>query len=161
MKKILIIDDDQDILETMGSLLESEGFAVQSAQTVDRGVQMIGDDQPDLILLDIMFPEKKAGGFEAAEPDQGPLPADPHLRAHRHKPPVQLRFQEGGCPGRGVPQQACAHREAGQAHQQLYLTNGKAKPVPVIYEYSGMGSLFDLAHHERNPTGSLDTDGLA
>jgi CheY-like chemotaxis protein len=77
MKKILIIDDDQDILETMGSLLESEGFAVQSAQTVDRGVQMIGDYQPDLILLDIMFPEKKAGGFEAASQIKGRYPLIP------------------------------------------------------------------------------------
>jgi two-component system response regulator VicR len=66
MKKILIIDDDRDILETTGSLLESEGFEIHSAQTVERGVQMIDEVQPDLILLDIMFPEKKAHGFEAA-----------------------------------------------------------------------------------------------
>jgi len=66
MKKILIIDDDEDIVETMGSLLESEGFAIHSAQTVERGVEMIGEVQPDLILLDIMFPERRAGGFEAA-----------------------------------------------------------------------------------------------
>ena len=40
--KILIIDDDQDILETMGSLLGHEGFEIYSAETVEKGIEMIG-----------------------------------------------------------------------------------------------------------------------
>ena len=64
--RILIIDDDQDILETMGSLLEFEGFEIYSAETVESGIEMIEDISPDVILLDIMFPEKKTRGFEAA-----------------------------------------------------------------------------------------------
>jgi DNA-binding NtrC family response regulator len=64
--RILIIDDDQDILETMGSLLEYEGFEIYSADTVEEGIEMIGECSPHLILLDIMFPEKKTRGFEAA-----------------------------------------------------------------------------------------------
>lgn len=66
MAKILIIDDDLDILETTGSLLQYEGFEIHSADTVEKGIQMIGDVSPDLILLDVMFPEKKTRGFEAA-----------------------------------------------------------------------------------------------
>ena len=66
MSKILIIDDDLDILETMGSLLESEGFEVHSAETVEKGMEMIETLAPDLVLLDVMFPEKKTRGFEAA-----------------------------------------------------------------------------------------------
>jgi CheY-like chemotaxis protein len=65
-KKILIIDDDLDILETMQSLLEYEGFQILSADSVERGIQAIGESAPDLILLDVMFPEKKTRGFEAA-----------------------------------------------------------------------------------------------
>lgn len=64
--KILIIDDDLDILETMGSLLEYEGFEIHSADTVEAGIEMIDKISPNLILLDIMFPEKKTRGFEAA-----------------------------------------------------------------------------------------------
>ena len=64
--KILIIDDDLDILETMGSLLEYEGFEIHSADTVESGIEMIDQIAPNLILLDIMFPEKKTRGFEAA-----------------------------------------------------------------------------------------------
>ena len=67
MPKILIIDDDLDILETMGSLLEYEGFEIHSSETVEKGVEMIGQIAPDIVLLDIMFPEKKTRGFEAAK----------------------------------------------------------------------------------------------
>jgi CheY-like chemotaxis protein len=66
MKKILIIDDDLDILGTTGALLESEGFEVHSAQTVEKGIEQIREKSPDLILLDVMFPGKKAHGIEAA-----------------------------------------------------------------------------------------------
>lgn len=66
MKKILIIDDDLDILETTGSLLEHEGFEIHSANTVEKGIDLIGEVTPDLILLDIMFPEKKTKGIDAA-----------------------------------------------------------------------------------------------
>ena len=65
--KILIIDDDLDIIETMGSLLEYEGFEIHSADTVEHGIEMIDQVSPDLILLDVMFPEKKTRGFEAAD----------------------------------------------------------------------------------------------
>ena len=64
--KITIIDDDHDILETMEALLNHEGYEVYSASTVEKGKEMIDDISPDLILLDIMFPEKKTRGFEAA-----------------------------------------------------------------------------------------------
>ena len=66
MSKILIIDDDLDILETMGSLLEYEGFEIHSADSVQKGMELIDSVSPDLILLDVMFPEKKTRGFEAA-----------------------------------------------------------------------------------------------
>jgi two-component system, OmpR family, response regulator VicR len=65
-KKILIIDDDLDIIETTGALLEYEGFEIHSAESVESGIEMIEKISPDLLLLDIMFPEKKTRGFEAA-----------------------------------------------------------------------------------------------
>ena len=65
-EKILIIDDDEDILETMGALLEYEGFQIHSADSVEKGIEMIPEISPAVILLDVMFPEKKTRGFEAA-----------------------------------------------------------------------------------------------
>jgi CheY-like chemotaxis protein len=77
MSKILIIDDDLDILETTGSLLEYEGFEIHSADTVEKGIEMIGQICPDLILLDVMFPEKKTRGFEAATEIKSKYPKIP------------------------------------------------------------------------------------
>ncbi len=66
MQRILIIDDDEDIIETVGSLLKFEGYNIDFATTTEQGVEMIKDAPPDLVLLDIMFPDKKTKGFDAA-----------------------------------------------------------------------------------------------
>ena len=63
---VLIIDDDHDILETTGSILEHEGYHVRSASSVETGIELIAAAKPDIVLLDVMFPEKKTRGFEAA-----------------------------------------------------------------------------------------------
>lgn len=76
-KRILIVDDDRDILETMQSLLEYEGFEIISADSVERGIALIAEEAPDLIILDIMFPEKKTRGFEAAGEIKAAYPAIP------------------------------------------------------------------------------------
>jgi CheY-like chemotaxis protein len=44
---------------------------------VERGIEMIGEVQPDLILLDIMFPEGKSRGFAAAGQIRGRYPQIP------------------------------------------------------------------------------------
>jgi DNA-binding NtrC family response regulator len=64
--KVLIIDDDQDILESTGIILSSEGFEVHTADSVEQGMQMIESVGPDVVLLDIVFPESTTGGFAAA-----------------------------------------------------------------------------------------------
>ncbi len=64
--KILIIDDDHDILETTGSILAYEGFEIHTADSVERGFELIDKVSPDIVLLDIMFPESKTRGFDAA-----------------------------------------------------------------------------------------------
>jgi DNA-binding response OmpR family regulator len=64
--KILIIDDDSDILETTGSILAYEGFEIHTADSVERGLELTDKVSPDIVLLDIMFPESKTRGFDAA-----------------------------------------------------------------------------------------------
>lgn len=64
--KILIIDDDNDILETTGSILAHEGFEIHTADSVERGLELTEKISPDIVLLDIMFPESKTQGFDAA-----------------------------------------------------------------------------------------------
>jgi CheY-like chemotaxis protein len=64
--KILIIDDDEDIADNIHALLSYEGFEVIIANHVEEGLEKIKNVNPELVLLDIMFPESKTLGFEAA-----------------------------------------------------------------------------------------------
>lgn len=57
-KKILLIDDEQDILEILSYNLEKEGYAVYTADTGAAGVEKAKEIRPDLILLDVMMPDK-------------------------------------------------------------------------------------------------------
>jgi len=62
MKKILIVDDEQDIIDFLGYNLKKEGFEVLSAYDGASGIEMAKLHQPDLILLDVMMP--KMDGIE-------------------------------------------------------------------------------------------------
>ena len=57
-KKILLIDDEQDILEILSYNLEKEGYEVFTATNGNEGIEMAKQILPDLILLDVMIPEK-------------------------------------------------------------------------------------------------------
>lgn len=57
-KKILLIDDEQDILELLSYNLEKEGYEVYTAVNGNEGIKKATEIIPDLILLDVMMPEK-------------------------------------------------------------------------------------------------------
>ena len=57
-KKILLVDDEQDILEILSYNLEKEGYKVFTANNGNEGVAKAKEIIPDLILLDVMMPEK-------------------------------------------------------------------------------------------------------
>ncbi len=57
-KKILLIDDEQDILEILSYNLEKEGYEVSTATNGTEGIEKAKEIIPDLILLDVMMPEK-------------------------------------------------------------------------------------------------------
>lgn len=54
--KILVIDDEPDIQETIGMILEYEGYRHLSALNGEDGLKLIDEEHPDLILLDIKMP---------------------------------------------------------------------------------------------------------
>jgi two-component system, OmpR family, alkaline phosphatase synthesis response regulator PhoP len=55
-EKIVVIEDESDILEVISYNLEREGFKVFSAGDGLKGVQIVRDEGPDLIILDLMLP---------------------------------------------------------------------------------------------------------
>ncbi|NHF58660.1 response regulator transcription factor [Flavobacteriaceae bacterium TP-CH-4] len=63
--KILLIDDEPDILEIVGYNLSAEGYQVFTAKNGAEGVEKAKKKQPHLIILDVMMPEMD--GIEACE----------------------------------------------------------------------------------------------
>lgn len=58
MKKVLIADDEQDILDILKFNLEAEGFTVETANNGVIAIEKAKLFQPDLIILDVMMPGK-------------------------------------------------------------------------------------------------------
>lgn len=58
MQKILVADDDENIVELISLYLRKEGFAVIAARDGGEALQKIAQQEPDLVLLDIMMPVK-------------------------------------------------------------------------------------------------------
>jgi CheY-like chemotaxis protein len=65
MPKILIIDDDRDFQNVTSMVLEKNDFTVVSAYGPEEGLEMVQSGKPDLVILDVLMPDKFEG-FEVA-----------------------------------------------------------------------------------------------
>ena len=65
MKKILIVEDEKDMVEGLRFNLEARDYSVISAFDGETGYQRALEDQPDLVILDIMLP--KLNGYEVCK----------------------------------------------------------------------------------------------
>ena len=70
--RILIVDDEPNIVISLEFLMKKEGFEVAVAGNGDEALAKVASFNPDLILLDVMMPKKS--GFEVCEA----LRADPN-----------------------------------------------------------------------------------
>lgn len=75
--KILIVDDEPNIVISLEFLMKKEGFEIAVANDGDEALAKVASFNPDLILLDVMMPKKS--GFEVLEA----LRADPAQAALR------------------------------------------------------------------------------
>ncbi len=57
MSNILIVEDDYDLVETYTDLLEADGYRVTCAMTVVEAFDMILQEGPDLVILDLNLPD--------------------------------------------------------------------------------------------------------
>ncbi|MBE3036700.1 MAG: response regulator [Candidatus Atribacteria bacterium] len=71
MKKIYIIDDDRDIVESMSMVLKANGYEVSAQYNDENVIENVLRYNPDLIILDVMFPENNSVGFEIARDIKG------------------------------------------------------------------------------------------
>jgi DNA-binding response OmpR family regulator len=63
-KKIYIVDDDKNIVESLTIVLEASDFEVTSQYNEEDLINNLNSYNPDLIILDVMFPEDKGAGFQ-------------------------------------------------------------------------------------------------
>jgi DNA-binding response OmpR family regulator len=66
MSKIYIIDDDRNIVESMSIVLKKNGYEVASQYTEENVVDNLLDSKPDMVILDVMFPQNVSAGFDIA-----------------------------------------------------------------------------------------------
>lgn len=64
-KKILIVDDEPNIVISLEFLMRREGFEVLVARDGEEALRNIKEQQPDLVLLDVMMP--KVNGFDVCK----------------------------------------------------------------------------------------------
>jgi DNA-binding response OmpR family regulator len=64
-KRILLVDDDSEIVESMRTVLETRGYEILVAKDGNQGLVMAESEEPDLVVLDMMMP--KRSGFLVLE----------------------------------------------------------------------------------------------
>jgi len=75
-KTILIVDDDHELIDGLRALLEKQGYRILQANDGQSGKQMIYNQKPDLVILDMMMP--RMGGYPVLE----------HFRDKKETPPI-------------------------------------------------------------------------
>ncbi len=62
-KRILVVDDEKDVVEYLTELLEDNGYEVTPAYDGVAAMESIAKEKPDLILLDLLMPEETGTGL--------------------------------------------------------------------------------------------------
>lgn len=88
--KILVVDDDPDLVESVKTVLESKSYQVVVAYNGKEGLQKVVDEKPDLIILDVIMPEKD--GFAVCKE----LKENPHYYFFSKIPVLLLTVFPGG-----------------------------------------------------------------
>jgi CheY-like chemotaxis protein len=88
MPKILVIEDDRDMVAAIRMPLEANGYEVLTAATGEEGLQKAKEVEPDLIILDVMM-ETTTAGFQVSLQLRNP-DAESEFAAYRHIPILML-----------------------------------------------------------------------
>lgn len=86
--KILVIDDDPDLVEGMKIALEANGFQVETAENGTQGLEKVKSTSPDLIVLDVMM-DTITEGFQISQQLKSRDPKSEY-KAYAHIPILML-----------------------------------------------------------------------
>ena len=87
-EKILVIDDDPQIIEFVKRVLEAHSYQVNSAPSAEKGLKKVKELSPDLIILDVML-ETRGEGFQTAQKLKS-TDAQSEYREYSHIPILML-----------------------------------------------------------------------
>ena len=101
MARILIVDDDTDLVEGQKAFLEKSGYVIETALSVEEGIEKARAKAPDIIIADLMM-EHYDSGFVFCKkvrdlPGLGKVPIIMQTAAPRK---VGFTFEAGAAPGR-------------------------------------------------------------
>jgi sigma-B regulation protein RsbU (phosphoserine phosphatase) len=92
---ILIVDDDEDIRSLLTDRLEYSGYRVITAENGEIGLERIREDQPDLVLLDILMPRLDGFGVLKGLEQEGLSPTVVMITAHGTVQTAVQAMQQG------------------------------------------------------------------
>jgi CheY-like chemotaxis protein len=87
-KKILIVDDDQDQVNSLAHVLKSKGYDIAEAYNGSQCLKKLVEEKPDLIILDIMM-DSDTEGFEVANQIRSNRPTS-RYRDYKNIPIIML-----------------------------------------------------------------------
>ncbi|MDD5672949.1 MAG: response regulator [Chitinivibrionales bacterium] len=95
MSYIMVVDDDPDLADATATALKADGHEVLIHLDIDKAFESFRNRRPDLMVLDVMFPDNSSGGFDlarkiAAETKDVPILMLTAVNAH-----FQLDFSAG------------------------------------------------------------------
>ena len=120
-KKILIVDDDPDIVESLSLVLGQQGYATVGAGNPEEGMGKVHSERPDLIVLDVMMPSGSEGFHFVWDLRKDPDPAC------RDLPVIMLTAVHESSSEKFYPDQSDG---VYQPHEYLPVQAFFDKPVP-------------------------------
>jgi len=111
--KILVVDDDPDVLEAISIILEANGYEVVTARDGLDGLEKLKEEKPDLMILDLLMP--RMDGFEVCKELK-----DPRRAKYAHIPIIILS---------SIKEQASRRRYELETGLQLDVDDYVEKPI--------------------------------
>ncbi len=121
--RVLVVDDDEGLRETLGEVLTDDGFEVRVAWNGRDALEKLDDWEPDVVILDVMMPVMDAFGFQSSLEERS-----------RRVPPLILLSAAPGLSSAAsqlravavVPKPFHLHDLLEEVHRVVQPMNGKA-----------------------------------